>query len=155
MNNLPTYEEYMASNKDQRGRIRNQYKAAGLAPPHASFGRVHTYKDAHYPDGHPMHDARPYRWHFQDPILREQHFAYNKMKAQAIYRREEWELSLQDYFDAWAGSWSMRGRASHNMVMTRRDPDRAWSRANVEIIPRYESICRVAEQRRGQPTKCR
>jgi hypothetical protein len=155
MAQLPTYEEYMASNRDQRGHIRNQYKAAGIAPPHASFGRVHKYKDSHYPEDHAMHADRPYRWHFEDPILREQHFAYNKAKAQARFRKEEWELSLEDYFDAWAGSWHLRGRASHNMVMTRRDPERAWSPANVEIIPRYESICRIAEQRRGQPTKCR
>jgi len=155
MAQLPTYDQYLASNRDQRGRIRQQYKAAGIAPPHASFGRVHKYKDSHYPEDHAMHAARSYRWHFQDPILREQHFAFNKMKAQASFRKEEWELTLQDYFDAWAGSWSMRGRASHNMVMTRSDPERAWQRDNVEIITRYESICRIAEQRRGQPTKCR
>jgi len=155
MAQLPSYTEYLASNRTERSRIRQQYKAAGLPLPHAGFGRVHTYKDTHYPKEHSAHNKRPERWHFKDVELREQHFAYNKMKAQASFRKEEWALSLEDYFDSWRGSWSMRGRGGTDLVMTRIDPEMPWCRGNVEIIVRHEHICRVAALRKGIPTKCR
>ena len=152
---LPTLDEYLQADKYQRGRIRKLYKEQGVAAPHAGFGRKAVMKGEQYPPDHPMHQTRPYRHHFKDPLLRAQHFAYNKMKAQAAFRREDWALTLQDYFDSWLGSWHMRGRGGNDLVMTRIDSEFPWRRGNVEIIPRYEHIRRVAALRRGIPTKCR
>lgn len=152
---LPTLEEYLAGNNHEKYRIRKLYKAAGVPPPHAGFGRPAAMKGTHYPSDHAAHQPRPYRYHFQDPLLRSQHFAYNKIKAQAQFRKEEWALTLDDFFSLWQDRWHLRGRSGDNLVMTRIDTDFPWCRANVEIITRYELICRVAALRRGIPTRCR
>jgi hypothetical protein len=148
-------QEYLAATTYKRGKIRQQYKAAGLPIPHAGLGREGPMKGRKYEPEHTAHQARPYRWYYQDPVLRNMHHHYNKFKAQALFRQEDFEMTIDDFFDVWRGSWHMRGRSADNLVMTRIDPDEPWSRANIEIITRYEHICRVAALRKGIPTKCR
>jgi hypothetical protein len=155
MTNLPTIEQYLRSDRITRGIIRKLYKDAGIHPPHAGFGRAHALKNKHYPPDHAQHEPRPYRYHFRDDTLREQHFAYNKMKSQAVFRKEEWELTLEDFFALWHDHWRDRGRSIHNVVLARIDADRPWHKDNAEIIPRWEHIQRVAALRRGQPRTCR
>jgi hypothetical protein len=152
---LPTYEEYLTSSPYFRGRIRQQYKAAGLPVPHAGLGRQGPYKGRHYPRDHVTHQPRPERWYYKDPVLRSQHHSFNKIRAQAHFRQEDWALTIDDFFELWRDRWHLRGRRADNLVMTRRDWDLPWCRANVEIITRYEHISRVAELRRGIPTKVR
>lgn len=155
MAQLPTLEEYLQADKYGRGRIRRQYRAEGLHPPHAGFGRTNALKDKHYPPEHAQHQPRPYRYHFKDDRLREQHWAYNKMKAQAAFRREAWALNLEDFFDVWHSQWCNRGRGINNVVLARIDPERPWHKLNVEIITRQDHIARVAALRKGQPRKCK
>jgi len=150
MTNLPTMEQYLRSDKYQRGEIRQMYKQAGIHPPHAGFGRANTLKDQHYPPDHQTHQPRPYRYHFKDDTLRSQHHAYNKMKAQAAFRKEAWALTLDDFFELWQEHWYNRGRSCHNVILARIDPTQPWHKDNAEIISRIEHIERVSALRRGR-----
>lgn len=59
-------------------------------------------------------------------------------KAQANFRKEEWDLSFEDYFAAWDGLWEQRGRLSDELCMTRIEYNGAWTKDNIEIITRKE-----------------
>ena len=155
MTKLPTMEQYLRSDRTTRGIIRQMYKQAGQHPPHAGLGREHALKNQHYPPDHAQHEPRPYRYHFQDDTLREQHMAYNKMKSQAKFRKEEWALTLEDFFALWREHWYNRGRGTYNVILARKDPEQPWSKHNAEITPRSEHIARVAALRQGQPRSCR
>lgn len=150
MTKLPTMEQYLRMDKTSKRITRQMYKDAGEHPPHAGLGRPHKLKNQHYPPDHVQHDARPYRYHFQDEGLREQHLAYNRMKAQAKFRREAWELTLEDFFELWREHWEDRGRGMHNAVLARIDTTKPWHKLNAEITPRWQHIDRVAALRRGR-----
>ena len=155
MAQLPTYEEYLASSAYTRGKIRQQYKAAGLPVPHAGLGRQGPMKGQKYAPDHAAHQPRPERWYYKDPIKRNMHHHYSKFKAQALFRQEEFALPIDDFFDVWEGRWHVRGRRADNLVLTRIDTEMPWCRGNIEIITRYEHICRVAALRKGIPTGIR
>lgn len=59
-------------------------------------------------------------------------------KAQANFRGEEWDLSFEDYYEAWNGLWDQRGRLSDELCMTRIDYEGAWEKSNIEIITRKQ-----------------
>jgi hypothetical protein len=81
--------------------------------------------------------------------------AYNKMKSQAKFRKEAWELTLEDFFELWRDHWLDRGRGSDNVVLARIDPAQAWHKHNAEITPRWQHINKVAALRQGQPRTCK
>lgn len=74
--------------------------------------------------------------------LRIQHHAYLVHKAQAKFRGEPHELTEEEYFEAWGELWTQRGKQADQYTMTRRDPELAWSRDNVEVITRREQLSR-------------
>jgi hypothetical protein len=38
----------------------------------------------------------------------------------------------------WGDDWLRRGRDSQDLCITRKDPERAWTRQNVELVTRKE-----------------
>lgn len=59
-------------------------------------------------------------------------------RAQARYRKEEYELTWEQYVEAWGDQFDNKGRHPWNMTMIRRDPDQPWRLGNVEIINRRQ-----------------
>lgn len=82
---------------------------------------------------------------YPTPTLVAMRRAYVVARCQAKHRGEEWDLTEQEYVQAWEPHWDNRGRQSHNMTLTRCDWDGAWSADNIEIIPRREFWYRVHE----------
>jgi hypothetical protein len=69
-------------------------------------------------------------------------------KAQAVFRKEPWDLSFEDYCRVWQNDWHNRGRTPDSVCLTRRDEDIGWDFENVEIITRAEHFRRGAQRRR-------
>jgi len=87
---------------------------------------------------------RPQCWKFSDPFDHVRHNAWLKMKSQADFRKEPWELSVEDFFKLWPTQeiWGQRGRASHNLCASRIDDEKPWSAENVELVTRKISCAR-------------
>jgi hypothetical protein len=74
---------------------------------------------------------QPHLWkHGPNPVLRAQARAHSVMRCQARYREEPWDLSLEDFVALWGTKWKWRGRLGQHVNLTRKDPNRAWSRSN-------------------------
>lgn len=79
---------------------------------------------------------------YYDQDLHEKHIAFLRARAQANFRKEGWELTIEDYFELWSKDWACRGRARNDLVLTRRDHKLSWTRDNVEVVTRYEQLMR-------------
>ena len=80
-------------------------------------------------------------------ILGRQRIAWDRMKAQAKFRHEEFNLSWQEFQEVWEGQWHLRGRAVDDLCLTRCDWWGPWSRDNVELCLRKEHFRRQAQHR--------
>lgn len=63
-----------------------------------------------------------------------------KAKAQANFRKEEWTLTFDEWFEMWKDSWHLRGRAAEDICMTRYDSGGAWSADNTILMTRREHL---------------
>jgi hypothetical protein len=90
---------------------------------------------------------RPHTWRYRDPVVHLQHIAWMRMKAQADFRGEPWDLSFDEFISFWQTYWPQRGKASDQYCMTRCDPDGAWSPDNVEVVTRIEQLRRAQQQK--------
>ena len=68
-------------------------------------------------------------------------------KAQANFRREEWNLEFEEYYQIWKDHWHNRGRKAENVCMTRMDTDSPWAVDNVTIMSRKEHLKILGERR--------
>lgn len=92
---------------------------------------------------------RPWLWRTgPDPVAHDRYVAYNRSRAQAQWRGEQWLLTREQFDRVWGEAWSRRGRASDDLCMTRCDPNLPWSEHNVELISRGEHTRRAARARR-------
>jgi len=75
-------------------------------------------------------------------FLQKRHRAYTRHLCQCRYRREEFDLTLQDWSDFWpdAKTWSQRGRSVNSLCMTRIDPEKPWSRSNCCLLTRENQL---------------
>jgi len=90
----------------------------------------------------PRQGPRPQCWKVQGEIPHQQYLAWLQMKAQAMYRKEIFALSFEEYQQIWLGYWDKKGRGSDDYCLTREDPDGAWIRGNVLCLPRVEHLRR-------------
>lgn len=82
---------------------------------------------------------RPHVWLVGEDRYRHQMYhPWQLAKAQANFRGEEWNLSFDEYYNAWNGLWDQKGRASDDLCMTRIDYDGPWDKNNITIITRKE-----------------
>lgn len=93
---------------------------------------------------------RPHTWLIKDPIRRQQHLSWQRMKAQAIYRKEEWLLSFEEFLNIWEGMWDQRGRAPEQYCLTRDDCDGPWDNKNTILMNRREHLQRQVEFKGGR-----
>lgn len=74
-------------------------------------------------------------------LTKEKRVAWLRMKAQAKYRKEEFNLTWEDFYTLWRDElWVQRGMESNQLAMTRIDHTGAWSVDNVKIVERYEHL---------------
>lgn len=71
-----------------------------------------------------------------DPKTHEQYIAYIKHKAQAQFRGEAYKLKFEDWQWLWLNNWHRRGRGRHDLMLTRVNWRRAWSRENCMLVTR-------------------
>lgn len=91
---------------------------------------------------------------FQDLIDHERHIQYCRRKAQANFRNEGWDMTIEEYFELWTRElWPQRGRKRDDLVMIRRDVEKPWSRENCCIVTRYQQLCRYKTMRYPGYTK--
>lgn len=94
--------------------------------------------------------ARPESWITgPDELIHEKYYAWHKHRAQAHYREEEYELTFDQWQEIWKDDEQFlnRGKTRECFVLTRIDPEAAWSMDNCEIITRYEQLCRTTAKR--------
>ena len=85
---------------------------------------------------------RPHTWKVQGEIPHRQYCAWLQMRAQAMYRGEEFLLTFEDFQSVWAGRWHSRGRGSTDYCLTREDPEGAWDRDNTQCVERGQHLRR-------------
>ena len=93
---------------------------------------------------------RPHSWKSgPDEFRHSLYVPWLKAKAQANFRKEEWTLTFDEWFDLWKDDWHKRGRKADNICMTRLDYDKPWSADNTVLMSRREQLVLQGENRRG------
>ena len=66
------------------------------------------------------------------------HYAWHRMRSQAHYRGEEWQLTFAEFCEFWPTEsvWAQRGRRSTDLCLTRFDYDEPWSATNCARVER-------------------
>lgn len=86
---------------------------------------------------------------FKDEIEHQKHWGFLRARAQANYRKEGWEMTMEEYFEIWRDDlWANRGRKPESYCMVRVDPEKAWSIDNCIIVYRYQQLVRGKNARR-------
>jgi hypothetical protein len=80
-----------------------------------------------------------------DPLHHKMYVAYNFARGSARYRKEEWQLTWEDFRDTWEPIWHLRGIRADQLCWSRVDPEKPWHRDNVEVLTRREHGKRVRE----------
>ena len=86
-------------------------------------------------------------------ILAVKRLAYVRMRAQAKFRDEDWQLTWAEFLTMWEGKWHMRGRDNRSLCMSREDWDGPWDNKNTIIITRLEHLRLQSFGRRGNKYK--
>lgn len=77
--------------------------------------------------------------------------AWQRMRAQALFRGEQFDLTLLEFQEMWqADLWQQRGMALDQLVMSRIDRQLPWSKQNCCIITRQEQFDITGGETRGQ-----
>ena len=98
----------------------------------------------------PRTGLRPHVWKVQGEIPHEQYCCWLKMKAQANFRGEEWQLLFEDYQAVWQGKWDQKGRDIMSYCLTRIDGEGAWHKDNILCIPRHEHFKRSGQAKKDK-----
>jgi hypothetical protein len=71
-------------------------------------------------------------------FLQLRHRCFVRHRAQCAFRGEEFELTLEDWCMFWPDepTFARRGRAIDDLVMTRFDVEKSWSRENCCLVTR-------------------
>jgi hypothetical protein len=100
-------------------------------------------------DGKPGRYIDPSSWKTGPDIeVRQKYYAYMKHKSQAHYRKEQHELTWDEWNQLWTPTlWEQRGRTVACMILTRVDTDLAWRLDNCIVCSRREHIDRIKESK--------
>jgi hypothetical protein len=90
----------------------------------------------------PRTGTRPHTWKVQGELNHEQYLVWLQMKSQAMYRKETFALTFEEFQTLWLGNWERKGRGVNDYCLTREDPEGAWIWGNVSCISRHEHFKR-------------
>ena len=93
---------------------------------------------------------RPQVWIYQDPLMHDMHHHWQVRKAQAKFRNEPWDLSIDEFYNIWKNDWHNRGRGRDNVCMSRLDPSLPWNTSNTILITRYDHLVQQAKNSIGK-----
>ena len=102
---------------------------------------------------HARGKTRPHCWLVgPDEYKHSMYWPWQKMKAQAKFRGEEYSLEFEDFYNLWKDDWDNRGRKAHNMCLTRIKPNGPWDTKNTILVTRQEHLERQGfyRQHNGQ-----
>ena len=92
---------------------------------------------------------RPHTWKYQG-ILHDMHIPFLRSKAQAKFRSEIWELTLEEFYEIWKLDWHNRGTKSDSACMSRIDTSLPWNKNNTVIIQRSEQLIKYFIKRKPE-----
>lgn len=93
---------------------------------------------------------RPHSWKSgPDEFRHSLYVPWLKAKAQANFRKEEWTLTFEEWFDLWKNDWHKRGRKADSTCMTRLDSEKGWTADNTVLMLRREQLILQGENRKG------
>lgn len=80
-----------------------------------------------------------------------QRLAYHRMRAQAIYRGEQWsdQFDFDTWWRIWETEWANRGTYADCTIMTRDDPEAPWHQDNVSLANRREWLQHCGRMSQG------
>lgn len=85
---------------------------------------------------------------FPDEFQNELFKCWHKHRQQALWRGEQYELSVEDFFDFWPKElWDKRGRGRNSLCMIRVNDKVAWSKSNCKIVTRLEQLRKTNKRR--------
>lgn len=94
---------------------------------------------------------RPHTWLVgPDEYKHSMYIPFLKMRAQAKFRNEPFELEFEEFYNLWNGSWHKRGRGAEDLVCARIDWQIGWSLDNIYLITRAEQCKRQGEYKQGR-----
>lgn len=99
-------------------------------------------KTAKYNMGAKLGQKLPHRWK-TGPCERthNQYEVYAQQLNQAKWRKEEWDLSFEDWLALWEPRWDTgRGRTRDCYCLVRKDYGLPWNKHNIELITRQEHV---------------
>ena len=97
---------------------------------------------------------RPELWKYgPSRELKELNEAFLRARAQAKYRKENWQMQFDEFVRRWAGRHAETGIQSHNTVMVRSDPTGPWSYDNTMLTLRGENQGRMMRIKREMQLK--
>ena len=77
---------------------------------------------------------------------------FSRARAQAHYRGEVWNLTIEDWRDFWTRErWPNRGRTAGCICLTRSDQGQPWSRSNCCLVERFAAIRAAKARQSGRP----
>ena len=71
-----------------------------------------------------------------DPHLHKMYVQFGYNRTSARQRGETWNLTWEQWRDAWLPSWDQRGRAADCLCLARIDIDGVWDQHNIHLITR-------------------
>lgn len=79
-----------------------------------------------------------------DELTHEMFYAWHKHRSQARYRKEDYDLTFDQWLILWSNpeQWNNRGRQKTCWCLTRKDVAKSWSIDNCEVITRYDQLLR-------------
>ena len=79
---------------------------------------------------------------YKNQFLHDCNLAFVRSRAQARFRNEQWDLTLEQYIVFWRDEdrWRQRGRAADSLVLTRWDIEKPWNKKNCCIITRQQQL---------------
>jgi hypothetical protein len=83
-------------------------------------------------------------------LLKEIRLAYCRMRAQAKFRSESWDLSWEEFQQLWDGQWHLRGREVMSLCLTRHNWSGPWNMDNTHVVTRLEHLRMQGLHSRGR-----
>jgi hypothetical protein len=143
MRPLPSIERYRDSDYYQRRKIKAQYIKRGETPPDLRTGKPSPLKGKTRPNLQGARGLQPHRWKTgPDPLTHEKFRGWHQHRSQAIFRKEPYELSFEDFEHIWGVLWHQKGRHKDDYCLTRQDRTQPWTRTNTQVVPRGEHATR-------------